>query len=59
MTAPTYPLSLPHVAFTAGTPEDAARAAFERRFGQPPAQVVEVTGRLWAGPVPQREEEQA
>lgn len=57
MTAPTHPLSLPHVFYTADTPEDAVRAAFERRFGQPPAQIVEVTGRLWAGPVPQPQQD--
>lgn len=53
MTAPTCPLTLPHLAFTAGTEAAQAAAAFEQRFGQPPAQIVEVTGRLWAGPVPQ------
>jgi len=50
------PLTLPHLAFTADTSEDAARAAFERRYGQAPAQVVTASGYVWAGPVPQTEE---
>lgn len=50
------PLTLPHLAFTADTSEDAARAAFERRYGQAPAQVVTAAGYVWAGPVPQTEE---
>jgi len=33
------PLTLPHLAFTADISEDAARAAFERRYGRAPAQV--------------------
>jgi len=49
------PLTLPHLVFTADTSEDAARAAFERRYGQAPAQVVTASGYVWAGPVPQSE----
>ena len=51
----TAPLTLPHLAFTGDTSEDAARAAFERRYGQAPAQVVTAAGYVWAGPVPQNE----
>ena len=50
------PLTLPHLAFTADISEDAARAAFERRYGRAPAQVVTAAGYVWAGPVPQTEE---
>ena len=41
--------------WTPASDEAGARAAFLAKYGYKPAQVEVVTGRLWLGPVPERQ----
>ena len=42
--------------FDGTTNEDAAAARFKHLYGEHPEYILEVTGRLWVGPVPEVED---
>ena len=47
---------LPHMVYQGYTEDEAARL-FTDRYNRPPEFIVDVTGRMWVGPVPERNDD--
>ncbi len=47
-----------HLCYTLDHNEDEAAAIFRQRFGVPPDHIVEQSGLLWLGPIPETQEDE-